>query len=80
MIRASARRSAAAQRVLWRLLVQNGAHRVGWRIAAKRPLAGQHLVEHGPRGKDVAAMIDGGAANLLGGHVADRADDGPTRQ
>ena len=38
---------------------------------------GAHAVEHAAQAEQVAAVIDGFAAGLLGGHVGGRADDRP---
>ena len=42
--------------------------------AAKRRLAGHHLVHHDPEREDVAASVDHFAARLLGRHVGRRPD------
>ena len=60
---------------LW-LLAQDGGQRRHPGLALKCPLAGQHLVEHGPEREDVAADISGFSLGLLRAHVGDGADDG----
>jgi hypothetical protein len=44
-------------------------------IAAECPLAGKHLIQNGPEGKDVRAVVGGLGAHLLGRHIADRAEN-----
>ena len=39
--------------------------------------AGEHLVEHGAKGEDVAAAVEFATLYLLGRHVLKGSDDGP---
>ena len=60
---------------LRRILAQDRAQGIGGARALERPLAGEHLEEHGAEGEEVRAVIGGEAPHLLGRHVADRAQD-----
>ena len=44
---------------LGRILLEDGAHRVGGGVAVEGALAGEHLVEHRAEGEDVGAGIGG---------------------
>jgi hypothetical protein len=56
--------------------VQNGEARFDVGTALERPAAGEHLVQDGPEGEEVGAVIGGQAADLLGRHVAHGPEDG----
>jgi hypothetical protein len=58
-----------------RVVVEDGGHGLSGGVALEGALAGDHFVQDAAETEDVGAMIDGFAANLLGGHVADRAED-----
>jgi len=51
------------------LLGQDRGQRVRNRLAPEGLLAREHLVEHGAESEDVAALVHGLAAGLLGAHV-----------
>ena len=76
------RNGAAARRELGDVLLQDRRHRFGGGVALERTPAGEHLEQHRAQREDVGAVIDPGAAHLLGRHVADRAENharlGPT--
>ena len=55
-------------------LLEDGRHGLGGGLALERAAAGQHLVEHDAEREQVGAAVDGLAADLLGRHVADRAE------
>ena len=57
-----------------RVFLQDRRHRVGGRVAVERAPAREHLVEDRAEGEDVAARVGGLAADLLGRHVAERAE------
>ena len=59
------------------LAVQYGADDVGRARARERALAAEHLVQNRAEREDIAAVIDGTAANLFRRHIADGADDEP---
>jgi hypothetical protein len=59
---------------LLRLLVENCRHRLRGRFPAKRADARQQLVEDDAEGKEICPMVDRQATDLLGRHVADRAE------
>ena len=68
------RRQAGVERERIRgLRMHDGVHRLERRLALKRALAGEHLVQHRAEREDVGAVIDRLAAHLLGRHVAGRA-------
>ena len=68
------RRQAGVERERIRgFRMHHGVHRLEWRLALKRALAGEHLVQHGAEREDVGAVIDRLASHLLGRHVAGRA-------
>ncbi len=56
-----------------RIPVQDRADRVGGGVGLEGPTPGQHLVQDRPEGKDVGARVGTLAADLLGGHVTERA-------
>ena len=60
-----------------RLVLQNGGRDVEDGRAAERPASGHHLVEHDAEREQIAADVDFVAFDLLGRHVARRADDEP---
>ncbi len=62
-------------RVGGRVLLQDGRHDVGRRLAGEGAPAAEHLVEHAPVREDVRACVRRGAPDLLGAHVAGRAQD-----
>ena len=62
---------------LRRILLQDGGHRLGRRLADERGTPGEHLVEDRAEAEDVGPDIDGLAADLFRRHVARRADDHP---
>ncbi len=74
-VKAGRNRTARAGKIR-RIVVQHRRHRVGARIALKRPAAREHLVEHGSEAEDVGARVDRLPAHLLGRHVADGAEHG----
>ena len=57
--------------------VGDGVHRVEGGFALERKLRGDHLVEDGAEGEDVAAAVELLPASLLGAHVAERAHHRP---
>ena len=74
--RASAGENLSAERFdLRRLLAQDRRHRLDRRTVGEGASAGEHLVEHDAEREEVRAVIGRLAAHLLGGHVADRAED-----
>ena len=58
-----------------RLALQDVRQRVRHVVAVERAPAGQHLVEHGAKRPDVAALVGGPAARLLGAHIRGGAED-----
>ena len=54
------------------LLRQDRRDRVGRRVPAKSPLARQHLVQDRPESEEIAALVGGLPAHLLGRHVPHR--------
>ena len=48
-------------------------------VAGKCDAPGQHLVQHAPKGPDVAALVDAVTARLLRAHVGGGAEDRPRR-
>ena len=58
-----------------RVGADDGRDRVGHIVAAERPHAGEHFVEHAPERPDVGALVDGLPARLLRAHVRGRAED-----
>ena len=69
------RNRAAGSAELQRLVLENGVHQLHGGISGERVLAGEHLVQDDAEGEDVGAMVGGLAADLLGGHVAGRAEN-----
>ena len=53
---------------------QDRVHRFDRGVSPERALSRQHLVEDRAEGEDVAAVVGGPAAHLLGRHVADGAE------
>ncbi len=60
-----------------RLLLEDGGNRVGRSLAHECRTTGEHLVEDRPDRKNVGPRVNGLTADLLGRHVARRADHGP---
>ncbi len=60
-----------------RVVAQDRGDHVGAGVAAERPLAGEHLEQHRAEREDVGALVGRLAAQLLGRHVAQGADDRP---
>jgi hypothetical protein len=58
-----------------RLVFEDRVQRLDRRVAAERRASRQHLVEHRAEREDVGAVIAGAAADLLGRHVADGAEE-----
>ncbi len=54
-----------------RIFVQDRDHGVRRRRLLECPLAREHFVEKRADGEDIGAVVDAGAAHLLGGHVTD---------
>ena len=73
-IRKSPGGSADAAGPRSRLLVENCRHRLRGRFPAKRADARQQLVKDDAERKEICAMVDRQATDLLGRHVADRAE------
>src|SRR5205823_3786440 len=57
------------------IVLENGVQRFDRRLAAEGLLRREHLEEHRSEREDVGAMVAGVAADLFGGHVADRAEE-----
>src|SRR5664279_3091221 len=53
-------------------VTEHGGKDLRGRGTGERPPPGQHLPEHRPERKEVAAVIDGESAHLLGRHVGHR--------
>ena len=64
------RRERLARRDRRRVVFQNRRRELGLGIADERTNAGDRLVEHGAKCKDVAAGVSGLAAQLLRRHAA----------
>ena len=60
-----------------RRVVENGGHRVRGGFSPEGSLAGEHLVEDRPEGKDVRPWIGSKAPHLLRRHIAHRSQHGP---
>ena len=56
-------------------ILQDRRHERGRRIAAKRPCAGRHLVQHDAQREDVGPRIERFGFDLFGRHVRHRAQD-----
>ena len=67
----SERRVADVQRR--RILLEDGIHGLDRGVAAERSAPCEHFVEDDPERENVGAMVGGDTADLLGRHVADRA-------
>ena len=61
----------------WRLLAEDGVHRLDRGVPFERALSGEHLVQHGSEGEDVRTLVGALATDLFRGHVADRAHQCP---
>ena len=72
---ANPRRRVGRKRPPVWLAAKNGGDGVRQVFAGKRPLAGQHLVEHAPERPDVAALVGGPTPRLLWAHVGRGAED-----
>ena len=72
------RRIGGAQ--LRRVVLEDGTQRLDGGLALERALAADHFVQHGAEAEDVAAMIGGLAAHLLGRHVSGGAEDHALRR
>ena len=57
-----------------RLVCQDRVEGFDRRVTFERPLAGEHLVEHGAKAEDIRPVIDALPPHLLGRHVAHRAE------
>ena len=64
---------AGPEEQLGRRPMQDERDCVGRRIAAERPLPGEHLVEHGAAGEDVGALVDRAGPGLLWRQIPERA-------
>src|SRR5712664_3438497 len=60
----------------FRLVFQNGGNHAGLALAIKRVVAGQHLVQHGAKGEQIASRVRFFPLQLLRGHVLHSPDDG----
>ena len=58
-----------------RIFAQNRRQGIGRRVAAKRPLAREHLEQHRAEAENVGTGVRGQPAHLLRRHVADGPDD-----
>src|SRR5207302_9646538 len=58
-----------------RIVVEDRVSGLDGGVALERAATREHLVDDGPESKAVGALIRGLAPNLLGRHVADRAED-----
>src|SRR5450432_1892992 len=56
---------------LGRIFVEDGGHGLGAGMAFEGALAAKHFVEDAAEAEDVGTVVDGYAANLFGGHVAE---------
>ena len=62
-----------------RIFLEDRGDQAGLAFALEGPLCGQHLVQQGAEGEDVAARVGLLPLELLGRHVLKRADDHPLR-
>jgi hypothetical protein len=62
-------------RQIKRIFFQNRRHGLAGRVAAKRAMAREHLVEDRPQREDVASRVGGFRLDLLGRHVPERSHD-----
>src|SRR5688572_14363973 len=65
----------ASRRARARGLAEDGHRGLDGALARERLLGGEELVEHAAEGEDIAGRLHFLGAQLLGSHVADRADD-----
>ena len=69
------RSSTGGASAAWRGVFQNRPDDAGWRVAAERPLARQHLVDHRAQRPDVAARVGLFPLHLLRRHVRHRPEN-----
>jgi hypothetical protein len=60
------------------LTLEHGSNHARWCVPRKRLLAAEHFVQHAAEGKDVRTGVSRGPLQLLGRHVVQRAEEGPS--